>query len=163
LSDVPLVDFSNLFLYTKQIGGLMNRYRVVGWVSFAFFGAAIAMAQAPANINVNLTFGNTGGPNWSNTLTLAQTGSAGSLGNATLVMTSNSGPIGNNGPMGPVQVTLELAFNQIDTIAISFTESDPNFASPTTVTMSGGTITGGTGAYAERNAEFDRHGDGDVQ
>lgn len=132
----------------------MNRSRVTGSLSIALFGAAIVLAQTSTNINVNLTF-NGGGPNSSNTLTLAQTGSVGALGNATLVMTSNSGPIGNNGGTGPVQVTFELAFNQIDTIAISFTESDPNFASPTTVTMSGGTITGGAGAYAGATGSLD--------
>jgi uncharacterized protein (TIGR03437 family) len=120
------------------------------------FGCLIALAQSSTNINVNLILGN-GGPNTSNTLVLAQTGSVGSLGNATLVMTSNSAPIGDSGIMGPVQITFELAFNEVDTIAISFTESDPNFADPThqTVAMTGGTITGGTGAYAGASGSLD--------
>jgi hypothetical protein len=123
-------------------------------ISMAAFSAAAVFAQT--NINVNLALGSSGGgPNTSHTLILAQTGSVGSLGNATLVITSSSAPIGNSGIMGPMQVTLELAFNQADTLAISFSESDPNFAMPTTVTMTGGTITGGTGAYAGATGSLD--------
>jgi hypothetical protein len=40
-----------------------------------------------------------------------------------------------------------LCFNQVDSIQIGFTESDPHFAEPQTFTMADGTITGGTGAY----------------
>ncbi len=116
------------------------------------FCAAAASAQT---VNINLVLGNDGGSNASNTLILGQTGSVGSLGNAALVMTGNSAPIGNNGLGGPVQVSFVLAFNEIDTIAISFSLSDPNFAAPTTVTMTGGTITGGTGKYAGASGSLD--------
>lgn len=127
--------------------------RQITWVSLVAFGAMQAIAQT--NINVNLVFGNGGGPNTSNTLILAQTGSVGSLGKAALVMTSSSAPIGNGGIMGPAQASFELAFNEIDTIAISFSEPDPNFATATTVVMTGGTITGGTGAYAGASGSLD--------
>ncbi len=125
-------------------------------ISGLLLGGLIAPAQSSMNFSVNLTLGN-GGPNWSNTLILAQTGSVRSLGNATLVMTGNSGPIGSSGIMGPVQVTFELAFNEIDTITIAYTMSDPNFADQThtTVAMTGGTITGGTGAYAGATGSLD--------
>jgi hypothetical protein len=53
------------------------------------------------------------------------------------------------------QITLTLAFNEADTITISYTESDPNFYVPQTFTMSGGTITGGTGAYAGATGSLD--------
>src|SRR5579872_3306433 len=133
----------------------MKRYRAIASLSFAWFGVGLVFAQTSTNINVNLAFGNGGGPNSSNTLILGQTGSVGPLGNAALVMTGNSAPIVNNAIGGPMQVTFLLAFNEIDTIAISFTEIDPNFASPTTVTMTGGTITGGTGKYAGATGSLD--------
>ncbi len=132
----------------------MRFWRVVAWLSASSFRAVTAIAQTSSNINLNLTVGN-GGNVSSNTLILAQTGSVGSLGNAALVMTGSSQPIGDSGLTGPVQVTFELAYNEVDTIAISFAESDPNFAFPTTVTMSGGTITGGTGAYAGAAGSLD--------
>jgi uncharacterized protein (TIGR03437 family) len=112
------------------------------------------MAQTSTNINLTLAYGDPSGFSIVDQLLLEQAGSAGSLGPATLVITSSSGPNPNAGP-GPTQVTLELAFNEVDTIAISFTESDPNFAAPATVTMSGGTITGGTGAYTGATGSLD--------
>ncbi len=133
----------------------MKRRRAFAALSFSLFGAAMVLAQTSTNFNLNLALGNDGGDTWSHTLFLGQTGSVGSLGNATLVMTGNAGPIGDSGITGPVQVTFELAFNALDTIAISFTESDPNFATPTTVTMTGGTITGGAGAYAGATGSLD--------
>ena len=123
--------------------------------------ASLALAQTSTNINFNLTTGNSNYI-WSNMLVLAQTGLVGSLGTATLAMISSSSPIsdphiGETGVTGPVQVTFKLAFNEIDTIVISFTENDPNFAGPTntTVAMTGGTITGGTGAYAGATGSLD--------
>ncbi len=134
----------------------MNCWRVLAWVSLMSLCAAPAMAQTSTNFNLTLTTGNESYTS-SNTLLLAQTGSVGSLGNATLLLTSSSPSIGSSGIMGPVQITFELAFNEIDTIAISFSESDLGLYDPTTttITMSGGTITGGTGAYAGASGSLD--------
>jgi len=82
---------------------------------------------------------------------VAQTGSVGKLGYASLVFTSSSGGFNdsNNNYGGPTQITAELAFNEMDTIAISFTYPDGgDFSSVATLNFSGGTVTGGSGAYA---------------
>lgn len=131
----------------------MSFRRLRNSLFFAF--PILALAQTSTNINLNLTPVNDGGENVSNTLILGQTGSVGPLGNAALVMMSSTAAIGDTGITGPLQVTFELAFNERDTIAISFTESDPNALTPTTIALSGGTITGGTGAYAGASGSLD--------
>jgi uncharacterized protein (TIGR03437 family) len=84
------------------------------------------------------------------------------MGNAALMMTSSSGQLDVNANyIGPAQITFELAFNEADTIVISFTTTDPNFnpipviTSGGPLTLSGGTITGGTGAYAGASGSLD--------
>jgi uncharacterized protein (TIGR03437 family) len=123
-------------------------------LSFAAFVAATALAQTSTNVTLNLN-GNDSSPGliMSNWLVLTQSGFVGPLGNATLVSTSSTTP--NNNFQGPAQITLTLAFNEADTITISYTESDPNFYLPQTFTMSGGMITGGTGAYAGATGSLD--------
>ncbi len=129
------------------------RSRSAMLLPLAIFGGALAVAQSSTGINLNINVGNTD-LNVSNALVLGQTGSVGPLGNAALVITSSSEP-NVNGTIGtPTQVTMELAFNEVDTIAISFTDNDPNFPMGGTLAMSG-TITGGTGAYAGASGSLD--------
>ena len=116
--------------------------------------AVAALAQTSTNINLNLVIGNTNNT-WSNDLLLAQTGSVASLGNAALVLTGSFAPITNSGITGPLQMTFELAFNEVDTMAISFNSSDPNLLFNLPATVSGGMITGGTGAYAGATGSLD--------
>jgi uncharacterized protein (TIGR03437 family) len=116
--------------------------------------AVAALAQTSTNINLNLVIGDVS-TTWSNELLLAQTGSVGSLGNAALVMTGSFAPITDSGITGPLQMTFELAFNEVDTIAISFNSSNPNLLFNLPATVSGGIITGGTGAYAGATGSID--------
>jgi len=109
------------------------------------FNGALAIAQNSTNLNLNIDLGDSNN-SVANAFVLGQTGSVGPLGNAALVITSSSVTNPNN-PGQSVQIAMELAFNEADTIAISFTDDDPNFPFPGTLAMSG-TITGGTGAYA---------------
>jgi len=98
------------------------------------------------NVTLNLTASSTGN-NISNLFNVAETGSAGALGNATLYITSSQ-PKSSGAPQAPVQLTAGVSFDQLDGIIASFSENNVNFASSQTFTLSGGTITGGTGAYA---------------
>jgi uncharacterized protein (TIGR03437 family) len=129
------------------IGGFVRRFAFVLWVAS---GAVVAWGQTTANIDLNLIANNDSAPfTWENALTLAQTGSVGTLGYASLAFTSSSGGFGNSNYGGPTQITAELAFNEADTIAISFTyPNGADFSTVGTLNFSGGTITGGTGAYA---------------
>jgi uncharacterized protein (TIGR03437 family) len=135
----------------------VRSFPLVGLLSVAS-GAVMALAQTSTNINVTLK-GNNTTFNWENTLALAQTGSVGSLGYASLVFTSSSGgfsDINDTNFGGPTQITAELAFNQMDTIAISFTYGNgADFVTGGTLNLSGGTITGGTGAYAGASGSLD--------
>lgn len=116
------------------------------WMAAAIaLWATSGFAQTSTNINLNVNQGN-GNLFESNALVLGQSGSVGPLGNASLAITSSSAPT-DNGNTGTWQVTMELAFNEADTIAISFSDSDPSFPMAGTLNMSG-TITAGTGAYA---------------
>jgi len=121
-------------------------------------GAVVALAQTSTNINLNLK-GNPSTSNWENTLTLAQTGSVGTLGYASLVFTSSSGGFSDNNNTsfgGPTQITAELAFNELDTIAIGYTyPNGGDFGTVATLKFSGGTITSGTGAYAGASGSLD--------
>jgi len=116
--------------------------------------AVAALAQTSTNINLNLVIGNSSYTS-SNGFLLAQTGSVAFLGNAALVMTGSFAPITNSGITGPLQMTFELAFNEVDTMAISFNSSDPNLLFNLPATVSGGMITGGTGAYAGATGSLD--------
>jgi uncharacterized protein (TIGR03437 family) len=123
----------------------------------AALGAATALAQTSTNITLNLNFNDSSSPgliltNW---LVLTQSGFVGPLGNATLVSTSSTMPNPNLTSQSPSRITLTLAFNEADAITISYTESDHDFYVPQTFTMSGGTITGGTGAYAGATGSID--------
>ena len=80
--------------------------------------------------------------------TFAETGSVGALGNATLYMTSNVTITNQAVVVPPIPLTASLYFNQNDSFNASFSENDVNFANEPTFTLSGATITGGTGAYA---------------
>lgn len=125
----------------------MRSFALLGLLSVTL-GTVGAFAQTSTNINLNLK-GNSDAPvNWEDVLVLAQTGPVGSLGYASLVFTSSSGGSESN-LGGPTQITAELAFNEADTIAISFTyPNGGDFMTAPTLNLSGGTITNGTGAYA---------------
>jgi len=83
------------------------------------------------------------------------TGSTGSLGSATLSLHSVA-PMGSNGASTPIQFTGALSFNAIDSISLSFTANDPNFWNTLPYPqLTGGTITGGTGAYAGATGSLD--------
>jgi uncharacterized protein (TIGR03437 family) len=137
------------------IGGFVRRFASVSllWVASH---AVVAWGQTTANINLTLN-GNSDTFTWENALTLAQTGSVGSLGYASLAFTSSSGGFDDNGLYaGPTQVTAELAFNEADAIAVSFTyPNGADFNTIGTLNFSGGTITGGTGAYAGASGTLD--------
>lgn len=113
-----------------------------------------ALAQTSTSITLNLNWSPIGFE-WSNAFIASQSGSAGSLGNATLVFSSGVAPVGVSGITGPAQITAELYFNEQDSIAISYTQGDPNFIYSQTMTLSGGTITGGTGKYAGASGSLD--------
>jgi hypothetical protein len=81
------------------------------------------------------------------------TGSAGSLGKATLVIHSVV-QLGTNGPLSPAQAIAGLYFNAIDSITINFTWNNAT-STPLPKALTGGTITGGTGAYAGANGSLD--------
>jgi len=132
-------------LYKRSYG-----FRFVRPFFFAAIGTALALGQ---NITVDIALPN---PTTfsSNAFLVSQSGSASALGNATLVSNTSATVIANGQILGPVQVT-GLYFNELDSIAINYTESDPNFGAAPTVTMSGGSITGGTGAYAGASGSLD--------
>ncbi len=79
--------------------------------------------------------------------TFAETGSVGALGNATLYVTSNVTITNQAVVVPPIPITATLYFDQLDSIVASFSETDVNFGTEASFTLSGGTITGGTGAY----------------
>ena len=119
-----------------------------------FGGNIVEFTYAPATqttTNVNLNFTQTGNNVHTspNALAFEGTGSVGSLGNATLYVTS---PGVYNGPTGvlipPVTFTGSVVFDQNDAINLSFSETDINIPTEQTFSLSGGTITGGTGTYA---------------
>ncbi len=105
----------------------------------------VPAAQSTTNVTLNLTFSSIGATVL-NQMNAVESGSAGSLGNATLYITSSQ-PKSSGALQGPVQVTAQLFFDQLDSITASFTESNVNFAASPPFTISGGTITGGTGMY----------------
>lgn len=128
-----------------------SRFRFVRPLFLAAFGGVLALGQS---ITMDIALPNPTSFS-SNAFLVSQTGFAGPLGNATLVSNSSATIIANGAFVGPAQVTLGLYFNELDSIAINYTESNPSFYSAPTVTMSGGTITGGTGAYAGASGSLD--------
>jgi uncharacterized protein (TIGR03437 family) len=126
-------------------------FRFVRPLFLAAFGAVLALGQ---NITMDIALPNPTSFS-SNALIVSQSGSAGTLGDATLVSSTSATVIANGQILGPAQVSLGLYFNELDSIVIGYTESDPNFDAAQTVTMSGGAITGGTGAYAGASGSLD--------
>ena len=80
-------------------------------------------------------------------------GSAGSLGRATLTIHTVT-MFGKSGPLNPAQAIAGLSFNAIDSISINFTVNDAS-SPPLPNALTGGTITGGTGAYAGASGSLD--------
>jgi uncharacterized protein (TIGR03437 family) len=113
-----------------------------------------AHAQNTTSINLDLN-GSTMSFGIANWVWIGQTGNVAPLGNANLTVTSSSAPLANSSLAGPAQVAAVLAFNEADTLTISFTLSDPNFLESTPIMMPGGVITGGTGAYAGASGSLD--------
>lgn len=109
---------------------------------------ALLKAQTSTGLNLTIT-PNTAVMSGQNAFVWSQTGSVNPLGSATLVSTGSVWPFDSNGqPEGPVQLSFVLYFNQVDTISLSFTQSDPNFFLGSGFSLANGTITGGTGVYA---------------
>ena len=118
------------------------------------FGANIieftyaSATQTTTNVNLNFTETSQVHTN-PNALAFEGTGSVGSLGNATLYLNS---PEVYNGPTGvlipPVTFAGSLVFDQNDAINLGFSVTDINIPTEQTFSLSGGTITGGTGNYA---------------
>jgi hypothetical protein len=113
-----------------------------------------AHAQNSTNINLNLN-GTTLSFGIANLVWLGQTGNVAPLGNANLTVTSSLLPDGTSSLTASAQVTATLAFNEIDTLTVSFALSDPTFLQNTPIMMPGGVITGGTGAYAGASGSLD--------
>ncbi len=103
-------------------------------------------AGTTTNVNLNLTI-NSRGSTASHLMVTSATGTLSPLGNASFSL-QGAAPISNNALAAPVQLTGGFYFNQTDSIAISFTENDLNYANTSPYTLSGVAITGGTGAYA---------------
>lgn len=114
--------------------------------------AVVTLAQTNVTLDIAIKIES---PMSSNSFILAQTGSVGALGSGTLVSASSLWPINNGTLGGPAQVGLQLSFNAADSISISYVENDPMFDFAQTVAFSGGTITGGTGAYAGATGSLD--------
>src|SRR5215471_5007924 len=110
------------------------------------FAAPALRGQTTTNVNFDivLTFSQ---DTAENLLIVAESGSVGSLGNASLAI-SAVGTIQNNSVTAPIQIAGGLYFNAIDSITFNFSSNDPNFFKNPVTSLSGGTITGGTGAYA---------------
>jgi uncharacterized protein (TIGR03437 family) len=83
-----------------------------------------------------------------NQFSVVETGSAGPLGNATLSMSSTPTITPSSGQfVAPILFTATLSFNQTDSIVAVFADNDVNFLNDSPLSLSGGTITDGTGAY----------------
>jgi hypothetical protein len=126
--------------------------RRLTWISRLCLATLFTMAALAQTSNLNLDF--TFGEPSPRIAIFSLTGSAGSLGNASLALIAVSAPIVNGNVTGPKQATFRLAFNLADTIAIAFDSSDPDLGRQT-VNLSGGTITGGTGAYSGASGSLD--------
>jgi uncharacterized protein (TIGR03437 family) len=120
----------------------------VGYGAFIIEFTYASATQTTTSVNLNFTATSQVHTN-PNALAFEGTGSVGSLGNATLYVTS---PGVYNGPTGvlipPVTFTGSLIFDQNDAINLGFSVTDINIPTEQTFSLSGGTITGGTGAYA---------------
>jgi hypothetical protein len=120
----------------------------VGYGAFIIEFTYAPATQTTTSVNLNFTETSQVHTN-PNALAFEGTGSVGSLGNATLYVTS---PAVYNGPTGvlipPVTFTGRLVFDQNDVINLSFSVTDITIPTEQTFSLSGGTITGGTGNYA---------------
>ncbi len=124
----------------------MTRSSCLPILSLALLGAIAALAQTSANFNFDITL--TKSPDTAeNLFMIAENGSVGALGNATLTIGA-VGTIQDNTVTTPIQVTAGLCFNAVDSIIATFTSAVNFLTGPPAFTLSGGTITGGTGAYA---------------
>jgi uncharacterized protein (TIGR03437 family) len=114
------------------------------------FTASTTTTTAPGtttNITLNLTQTNQT-HSVPNQFSVVETGSVGSLGPATLSMSSTPAIDSNANFVAPILFTATLYFNQADSIVAVFMDNDVNFLNESPLTLSGGTITDGTGAYA---------------
>ena len=114
------------------------------------FTASTTTTTAPGtttNITLNLTQTNQT-HSVPNSFSVVETGSAGPLGPATLSMSSTPTITSSAQLVAPILFTATLSFNQTDSIVAVFMNSDLNVFNESPLTLSGGTITDGTGAYA---------------
>ena len=113
------------------------------------FTASTTTTTAPGtttNITLNLTATNQTN-SVPNSFSVVETGSAGPLGPATLSMSSTPTIDTNGNFIAPILFTATLSFNQTDSIVAVFMDNDLNVFKESPLTLSGGTITDGTGAY----------------
>ncbi len=113
------------------------------------FTASTTATTAPGtttNITLNLTATNQTN-SVPNSFSVVETGSAGPLGPATLSMSSTPTIDTNGNFIAPILFTATLSFNQTDSIVAVFMDNDLNVFKESPLTLSGGTITDGTGAY----------------
>ena len=113
------------------------------------FTASTTTTTAPGtttNITLNLTQTNQM-HSVLNQFSVVETGSAGALGPATLSMSSTPTIDTNGNFIAPILFTATLYFNQNDSIVAVFMDNDVNFLNESPLTLSGGTITDGTGAF----------------
>jgi hypothetical protein len=126
-------------------------------LSLGLVGIVSALAQKTTNFTFDYfaLFGPyvTNQSTWEDVFAYGLTGSAGSLGKATLVIHSVV-QLGTNGPLSPAQAIAGLYFNAIDSISINFTWNNAT-STPLPNALTGGTITGGTGAYAGASGSLD--------
>lgn len=118
-------------------------------------GGVLACAQQSRNFTFDLLVNYGPSLTVEDALVWTLSGSAGPLGSASLKL-SASAP--DPGPYSePVQISGGLYFNALDSIGISFTITDPNFWNtlPYPGSLTGGTITGGTGAYSGATGSLD--------
>lgn len=135
----------------------MAGLRLVAAFLLMLLAAISALAQKATNFTFDYfaLFGAyvTNQSTWQDVFAYGLTGSAGSLGNATLVIHTVINQ-GANGPLNPGQATAGLYFNAIDSISINFTW-DVTASTPLLNALTGGTIVGGTGAYAGASGSLD--------
>ena len=135
----------------------MDGLRALAVLLLGLLGAISALAQKTSNFTFD--YFALFGPYVTNQTTSEDifpyglTGSAGSLGSATLVIHTVTN-LGTNGPLSPAQATAGLYFNAIDSITIHFAWNDVT-SPPLNKALTGGTITGGTGAYAGASGSLD--------
>ncbi len=121
--------------------------QALGTSTFTASTTATTPPGTTTNITLNLTQTNQT-HSVPNSFTVVKTGSAGPLGPATLSMSSTPTIDSNANLIAPILFTATLYFNQTDSIVAVFMDNDLNVFNESPITLSGGTITDGTGAYA---------------